>query len=218
MEEKKIQHCDIKPENILLKKKKNGLLSAKIIDFNLSFFIEEEITIGGTPLYISPNRVKASFALDDLEEIEKQKSTASESNPYFGWGPEELKKEKQKKFDEMRSTRNDVWSMGIVFFSMFLKRGFSFSPGETILSDRAQLNFLLKIDQNYLNSRFTTHLNKDSIEFLIKQMLTLDLEARPTAKKCMEIFEKLNTDTLYPSNPWFSIPMKSVTDSRSFSS
>ncbi len=56
MEDNKIAHRDIKPDNILVKNPASNPIY-KLCDFNLSSFIQEkdkENSIRGTPVYFSP--------------------------------------------------------------------------------------------------------------------------------------------------------------------
>lgn len=67
-----IVHCDLKPKNLLLIKKANGKYVAKLIDFDISFFINappEEI--GGTDIYFSPELAEYNEFEDDREELAK---------------------------------------------------------------------------------------------------------------------------------------------------
>ena len=51
-------HADLKPENIIIKQTKNGFFTAKLIDFDSSFFEDEppenKDDIQGDPVYLSP--------------------------------------------------------------------------------------------------------------------------------------------------------------------
>jgi serine/threonine protein kinase len=57
-------HCDIKPENILLRPKANGQVDYVLIDLGAACFLREAQEGGyvvGTPAYIAPERIKNKF-------------------------------------------------------------------------------------------------------------------------------------------------------------
>lgn len=59
-------HCDIKPENILLRPKADGQVDYVLIDLGAACFLREAREGGyvvGTPAYIAPERIKNKFFL-----------------------------------------------------------------------------------------------------------------------------------------------------------
>lgn len=74
-----IVHSDIKPQNLLLIKKENGKYVAKLIDFDVSYFLNDiPDQIGGTDAYYSPEHAEYDEREDDRDELAKNLTEKSD--------------------------------------------------------------------------------------------------------------------------------------------
>ena len=93
---KKVVHSDIKPQNVLVAKNSMGTITAKLIDFDISYF-EDKIRVddvGGSQNYISPE--VACLMMTDYEPA----------------------------YAEFLSTKSDIFSLGLLFHNLLTKGEF----------------------------------------------------------------------------------------------
>lgn len=93
LHKEKIVHGDLKPDNLLIKKKSDTVYVTKLIDFDDSYFEsrppEDKDNLVGTPEYYSPEQ--ASYIMDEDDEVEGSVLTC----------------------------KSDIFSLGIIFTEYF---------------------------------------------------------------------------------------------------
>lgn len=93
LHKEKIVHGDLKPDNLLIKKKSDAVYITKLIDFDDSYFEsrppEDKDNLVGTPEYYSPEQ--ASYIMDEDDEVEGSVLTC----------------------------KSDIFSLGIIFTEYF---------------------------------------------------------------------------------------------------
>lgn len=93
LHKEKIVHGDLKPDNLLIKKKSDTVYITKLIDFDDSYFEsrppEDKDNLVGTPEYYSPEQ--ASYIMDEDDEVEGSVLTC----------------------------KSDIFSLGIIFTEYF---------------------------------------------------------------------------------------------------
>ena len=103
LKEKKIAHCDIKPENILLDSSKR----AAITDFGLASEMKSDTKlhqVKGTILYMSPDALKNKFVLDYTSQWDQTKLTFELAMIDRGYNAYEL----------------DAWGAGMCIVQLYL--------------------------------------------------------------------------------------------------
>lgn len=180
-------HRDLKPANILLNEDEKGKLEGKIGDFGHALLKEGETTVGGTPLYMTPDRFIRKF---------------QEEGIYFS----EMDFIPQDGLDSL--PKNDLWSFGLIIYEILLGSVFYYDLlpdelGEDSDSDNSEeidqeenLKILLdlvnaldqkKIIDQCMRKEFSHPFEKGLQNFL-RQILILNHAERPNAEEAYRLY------------------------------
>ena len=182
-----IVHGDLKPDNILIKKK--GLkYFGKLIDFDDSYFSGNPPTdrdnLVGTPEYYSPEQ--AAYIMDEDEEISGKTLTL----------------------------KSDIFTLGIIFCEYFTGSKPILTDGYrstwSCVEDGKSYSFSKSLAFEYNSSTTgirvggkssTGRSESSQLDKLIRQMLSPNPKERPTIQ---EVFDTLNWISLLPEKRWIT--------------
>ena len=200
---KNMAHRDIKPENIMRDKLSDGSEVFKMADLGGSCMNQSRdtpppplCTAGGTPQYTSPEIAK-KFAEDNRRGIAYE-------------------------IDVEEAQKGDVWSLGMVFWELaFGHRDIVPAPIDNsfVIVDQSDIhsmeNFIATAEKVGMASTVKTpNYNKDgpiisssTINKVLKSMLTIDPDQRPSAKTVLDYLENKMRKVCRYQNQDYSRPV-----------
>ena len=178
--ELRIQHNDIKPENILLMTN-DKLPLVKLTDFNLSSVRGKAKTEGGTVQYSAPEKLSAQIANIPRGNETKKKTTKSLIVP------PKIRALKGRKKTEAKPTTNstliakckakvDVWAIGLTLYKMCTNENMFSSANPRIVLD--------EINKGKITNRIAKKLVVTSCDLktFVKECLEIEQENRASIK------------------------------------
>lgn len=188
MDEKKIHHRDMKPENLVITVDEFGKMHLKIADFGLAKLIEEEKANPegtGTARYMPPETLKGFDLINEGNELNKlsEKGVTKKGQELIEQGTAMI-----------ANTKGDMWAMGMILLE--LRTGFVATMEQ--MYDAEGFGIIRKaslLNQDDVKKWFSKDVNVDgpikNIEDLNFRMLQVDPDKRISAKEAFDAFQKL---------------------------
>ena len=171
---KKVVHSDIKPQNVLVAKNSMGTITAKLIDFDISYF-EDNVRVddvGGSQNYISPE--VACLMMTDYDPA----------------------------YAEFLSTKSDIFSLGLLFHNLLTQGEFPKVTNLTGMVLKKQEKGDIVYCGEALACCETTKLvlSKKIKDTYLINLITNMIEAEPANRPtAMEVLNVLKNKTVMPT-------------------